>query len=104
MATISIEIADEVMAELEQVIARQAARAAAQFGGQIPPEIPLEAEAWITGILEQNISQMLADIIRTPEANEARAALQQAHRALVKAASGVRRVSISRHGNANQQG
>ncbi len=96
MATVSIEIADRVIEELEQVLARQAAMAAVQFGGQIPSELALTPEAWLTGILEHNIANVLAEVTRTPEAEEARQALHQAKLGLVKAVSGVRSVLIQK--------
>lgn len=96
MAIVSIEIADRVIEELEQVLARQAAMAAVQFGGQIPPEFALTVEAWLTGILEHNIANLLAEVTRTTEAEEARLALHKAKLGLVKAVSGVRSVLVQR--------
>ena len=96
MATVHIDITDQVIEELEQVLARQAAMAAVQFGGQIPSEFALTLEAWLKGILEHNIASVLAEVTRTPEADEARQALHHAKLALVKAVSGVRSVVVQK--------
>lgn len=96
MAVIEIEIEDDVLQELQQVLAAQAAQVAGQFRGEVPAGIPLTPEEWVQNVMEQNIAQIVAGVSRRKAAEDARKALQDAQNALVRAVAGVRSVVLQK--------
>ena len=82
--TITIDIDDVVVEEVQSELALQAGRG------------PGSVEEWLRSILEQNIANVTAGRLQTQQVVEARAALEQAQRALVQAAAGIRAIRLAK--------
>ena len=80
--TITIDIDDVVVEEVQAVLALQPGRGS--------------VEEWLRSILEQNIANVTAGRLQTQQVVEARAALEQAQRALVQAAAGIRAIRLAK--------
>ena len=82
--TITIEINDAVAQAIDQALAQQSGMG------------PSTLDEWLRNVLEHNIANLTLGRLRTQSVEEARAAAEAAQRALVRAASGITRLDISR--------
>jgi hypothetical protein len=94
MAQITIDIDDAVAAELAAVMQQQAEQLARMPAEQRPANVPTTVGQWLQGVLEQNIASLVLGRLQTPEVQAARAAAEEAQRALVRAASGLRAIEV----------
>lgn len=94
MAKITVTIDDEALNEIESLLAQQAMSLRMQNGGRLPAGIAENFSEWLGMVLERNIGMMLMDRRKTQEVEQARVARDMAEKALLRAASGIKEISI----------